>query len=217
MQLADRIDRFRGADLYVVITEAYCAGRSGVDVLDACLEAGVRLVQLREKHMDDRQLYETALLWRKRTKAAGALFILDDRVDIALASGADGVHLGQNDLPFPAARALAPDLILGLSTHNPEEALSAQEAGASYINIGPIFPTNTKDVPTGAVGTAMIETIRPLLHIPFTCMGGIKESNIDQVLSAGASIAAVVTAVTAAPDVSAAAAQLRKKILQYRA
>ncbi len=217
MQVADRIVRFREADLYVVITEAYCAGRSGLDVLDACLEAGVRLVQLREKHMDDRQLYETARLWRKRTKAAGALFILDDRVDIALASGADGVHLGQNDLPFPAARALAPDLILGLSTHNPEEALAAQEAGASYINIGPIFPTNTKEVPTGAVGTAMIEAIRPLLHIPFTCMGGIKANNIDQVLSAGATIAAVVTAVTAAPDVSAAAAELRKKILQYRA
>ena len=216
MDLRSRMAAFQEADLYVVITEAFCAGRSGLDVLDACLAAGVRLVQLREKHLDDRALYETALIWRERTRAAGALMILDDRVDIALAVDADGVHLGQSDLPFAAARAIAPELILGVSTHDLEEALEAQNAGASYINIGPIFPTGTKDVPTGDVGPSMIGTIRPHLHIPFSCMGGIKAHNIDQVLAEGARIAAVVTAVTAAEDVGAAAAALREKILAGR-
>ncbi|NLN91991.1 MAG: thiamine phosphate synthase [Candidatus Hydrogenedens sp.] len=213
MTLSERIAAFRAADLYVVITEDFCAGRSSLEVLDACLAAGVRLVQLREKHLEDRALHELALLWRERCNAAGALFIVDDRVDIALAVGADGVHLGQSDLPFAAARAIAPELLLGISTHNLEEALEAQSAGASYINIGPIFPTGTKDVPTGHVGPAMIGSIRPHLTIPFSCMGGIKEHNLDQVLAQGASIAAVVTAVTAAEDVEGAATALREKIL----
>ena len=194
-------------------TERY----SYADGVKIVLEGGCRWVQLRMKDASAQEIREMASVIRPMCVNYGAVFIIDDHVELVRELHADGVHLGQNDLPFPAARALAPDLILGLSTHNPEEALAAQEAGASYINIGPIFPTNTKEVPTGAVGTAMIEAIRPLLHIPFTCMGGIKANNIDQVLSAGASIAAVVTAVTAAPDVSAAAAELRKKILQYRA
>ena len=212
MNLAMRMDLFRQADLYVVITESCCAGHRGIEVLEACLDAGVRLVQMREKHLDDGNLYETALAWRQATRDAGALFIMDDRVDISLAADADGVHLGQSDLPPRVARTLAPELILGVSTHSLEEARTAQEQGASYINIGPIFPTQTKEVASGAVGPEMIGTIRPHLHIPFTCMGGIKLENVNLVLEQGASIAAVVTAVTAAPDVKAAALALRQRI-----
>jgi thiamine-phosphate pyrophosphorylase len=204
--------RFEAADLYVVITESFCAGRSSLDVLDAVLEAGVTLVQLREKDWDDRRLFERTQTFRARTEAAGALLIVDDRVDIALAAGADGVHLGQHDLPMADARRIAPDLILGSSTHDPEEARAAQEAGASYVNIGPIFATQTKDVPTGVVGPDMIDAIAPNLTIPFTCMGGIKAHNIAQVLDRGAQRIAVVTAVTAAPDVRTAATELRTLI-----
>ncbi|HOD49655.1 MAG TPA: thiamine phosphate synthase [Candidatus Hydrogenedentes bacterium] len=212
MDHAERMRRFADADLYVVITQSFCAGRSALEVLDATLDAGVRLIQLREKDLTDRELYQRALAFRERTGAQGALLIIDDRVDIALAVEADGVHLGEFDLPVAAARRVAPEFILGASSHNLDEALAAQEAGASYVNIGPIFPTQTKSVATGVVGLAMIDTIAPRLRIPFTTMGGIKAGNVSEVLQRGARHVAVVTAVTAAPDVRAAASELRALI-----
>ncbi len=216
MTLDARLARLRQADLYVVITEAYCAGRPALAVLDACLEAGVRLVQFREKAGSARHLLEQAKAFRTRTEAAGALLIVDDRVDLALACGADGVHLGLDDLPVADARRIAPDLIVGASTHNRDEALAAQSAGAGYVNIGPVFATQTKDVPGGAIGPEAIAAIAPHLTIPFTCMGGIKQHNVGEVLAQGARIAAVVTAVTAADDVCAAASELRAAMLQGR-
>ncbi len=213
MNHQERAARFEQADLYVVITESFCKGRPALDVLDAVLEAGVRLVQFREKDLDDHTLYARAAAFRAHTAQAGALLIVDDRVDIALAVGADGVHLGQSDLPIDAARRIAPDLLIGASSHNLEEALAAQEAGASYVNIGPIYSTQTKSVPTGAVGPGLIGQITPHLHIPWTVMGGIKLHNIHEVVQCGARRVAVVTAVTEADDVRAAAAALRGKIL----
>lgn len=212
MDLQTRMARFAQADLYVVITEAFCAGRSGLDVLDACLRAGVRLVQFREKNLPAAELVRRGEVFADRCREAGALLIMNDRVDIALAIGADGVHLGQDDFPVAAARRIAPDLLVGASTHDLEEALAAQAAGATYVNIGPIFDTQTKDVPTGAVGPEMIDTIRPHLTIPFTCMGGLKAHNLHEVVTRGTKRIAVVTAVTAAPDVQAAARELRQAI-----
>ncbi|MGP7971780.1 MAG: thiamine phosphate synthase [Desulfobaccales bacterium] len=106
MNLARRLAVFERADLYVVITQAFCAGRVGLTILDQVLAAGVSIVQLREKDPTDRQLYELAVAFRRRTEAAGALLIIDDRLDIALAAGADGVHLGRQDLPVAAAREI---------------------------------------------------------------------------------------------------------------
>lgn len=217
MDHAARMAAFDSADLYVVITEDFCAGRPAFDVLKAVLDAGVRLVQFREKDLDDRSLYDRCLEFRKRTHAAGALLIVDDRVDLALAVGADGVHLGQSDLPISVARSLAPGLIIGGSSHNLDEAMAVQDAGASYVNIGPIFATQTKFVPTGVVGPAMIDAVVPHLRIPFTCMGGIKRHNIEGVLKRGARHVAVVTAVTAASDPCGAAKDLREIISRYRA
>lgn len=199
---------FQLAGLYVVITESFCAGRPATEVLRACLDAGVKLVQFREKHLATRELFERALEFRQLTLAAGALLIIDDRVDVALAVGADGVHLGLEDLPIVSARAIAPDLIIGASSHNLDEALAAQNDGASYVNIGPIFATQTKDVPTGVIGPEAISAIAPGLRIPFTCMGGIKVHNAPELIARGARTLAVVTAVTAAPDPRAAAAEL---------
>jgi thiamine-phosphate pyrophosphorylase len=209
MTHAERMARFARIGLYVVITERFCGGRAAVSVLNEVLAAGVRVVQFREKELDDRTLFERASAFRERTQRAGALLIIDDRIDVALAAGADGVHLGQTDLPIDAARRIAPDLIIGASTYSLDEALAAQSAGASYVNIGPIFPTQTKAVSTGPVGPAMIDAIVPHLTIPWTCMGGIKLHNIHEVLQRGARHVAVVTAVTEAPDVRAAVAGLR--------
>lgn len=211
MNLAQRMAAFEQADLYVVITEAFCAGRPALEVLAQTLAAGVRLVQLREKAWDDRRLYQRALEFRRQTAAAGALLIVNDRVDIALAAGADGVHLGQDDLPPGATRRIAPGLIIGASTHSLKEALAAQEAGASYLNLGPIFATQTKAGAT-PLGVEAIDRIAPRLRIPWTTMGGIKSSNIGRVVSRGVRHPAVMTAVTAAQDPLAAALQLRKII-----
>lgn len=207
-----RLAAFAQTDLYVVITEAFCAGRSPLAVLAMTLAAGVRLVQLREKDMAGGALYRRALEFRRLTKDAGALLIVNDRLDIALAAGADGVHLGQDDLPIGAARRIAPDLIIGASTHSLEEALAAQEAGASYLNIGPIFATQTKALPTAPLGLEAIDRIAPRLRIPWTTMGGLKSSNLAQVVARGARHPAVMTAVTAALDPTAAAWKLRKII-----
>ncbi len=212
----ERMERFHQAGLYVVITESFCAGRSAIDVLDACLDAGVQLVQFREKHSSALELYARAQVFREHTARSGALLIIDDRVDIALAVGADGVHLGTSDLPIAAARRIAPDLILGASSHNIKEAREAQQAGASYVNIGPIFPTQTKDVPTGVIGLDAINAITPHLTVPYTCMGGIKESNVGEVLARGAQTIAVVTAVTSAEDVCGTARRLRNHIIADR-
>ena len=213
---AARQARFAESDLYVVITGQFCGGRDALAVLDACLDAGVRLVQFREKGPSDRACHAAARAFRKHTRDAGALLIVNDRVDLALAVEADGVHLGQDDLPLEAARRLAPGLLLGVSSHGLEEALAAQAAGADYINIGPIFDTQTKTAAGGAIGPGALAEIAPRLTIPFTCMGGIKAGNIAQVLAQGARHVAVVTAVTAAGDVRAAAAELREAILAGR-
>ena len=212
MNLAQRLAAFEKADLYVVITEAFCAGRPSLSVLDQVLAAGVSLVQLREKDLEGRNLYELAVAYRRRTAAAGALLIIDDRLDIALAAGADGVHLGQADLPVAAARRVALELIVGASSHSLEEALVAQEAGAGYVNIGPIFPTATK--PDAVfLGLDAISRIAPRLRIPWSTMGGINQSNIAQVVARGARHPAVMSAVTAAPDIGAAARALREAII----
>lgn len=215
MPYEERLAAFQAADLYVVITTAFCAGRHAQEVLVQALMAGVRLVQMREKELSGRALLELAREFRRLTAAAGALLIIDDRLDIALASGADGVHLGQEDLPVDAARSIAPNLIIGASTHSLEEALAAQAAGASYVNIGPVFATQTKPhvIP---LGPEVLGRIAPHLKIPWTTMGGITAANIGRVVAQGARHPAVMSAVTAAADPRAAAAQLRQVILAGR-
>jgi thiamine-phosphate pyrophosphorylase len=137
------------------------------------------------------------------------LLIINDLVDVAVEAGADGVHLGQDDLPLKEAREMAPELIFGVSTHSKEEALKAQDDGADYINIGPIFNTQTKSLAMAALGVEAIRRISPLLHIPFTVMGGIKSGHIPDLLSAGARKIAMVTEITAHENIAAKVTELR--------
>ena len=214
MTLVERMAIFERTGLYVVITEAFCGGRPAVEVLANVLKAGVRIVQLREKDLNDKALHQLALRFREICSRENALLIVDDRIDIALATGADGVHLGQDDLPVGAARSLAPELIIGCSTHSVQEAVSAQRAGADYVNIGPIFSTQTKSGSIHPLGPDAIDAVAPHLTIPWTVMGGIKVSNIDLVLERGAKVVAVVTGVTEQDDIVAACVALREKIAQ---
>jgi thiamine-phosphate pyrophosphorylase len=191
-------------------------GRTTLEVIEQVLAGGARAVQLREKLWSKRRLFETALVAREMTSRAGALLIINDHLDVALACGADGVHLGQEDLPCAAARRLAPDLIVGVSTHSLDEAIAAQEAGASYVNIGPLFPTATKRGGHPPIGVEAVGLIGPRLTIPFTVMGGITAENVDLVLAAGAHRIAMVTAVTRAGDIAATVRELRRRIAALR-
>lgn len=208
----ERKRRFAAVDLYPVTCEPLSEGRSDLEVLAAVIAGGARIVQLREKEYGSRDLYALALKFREITAAAGVLLVINDRLDIALAVGADGCHLGQEDLPLEAARRIAPDLLLGASSHSPAEALAAERADADYVNIGPIFPTGTKPLTSPILGVEAIAPIASCLTVPFTVMGGIHRENIGSVVAAGARKVAVVTAVTRAPDMAAAVRDLRQRI-----
>lgn len=205
---AERLARFEAVDVYPVVTEAFAAGRASLEVLDAVLEGGARVVQLREKALSDRALFELAVAFRERTARAGALLVVDDRLDVALAAGADGVHLGQGDLPIAVARRLAPDLLVGASTHSLEEALEAERAGADTVNLGPIYATSTKETVVAPLGLETLRAVSPRLAVPFTVMGGIKARHVPELVAAGARRFAVVTAITAAADPAAATREL---------
>ena len=208
--LQERIARFREVDLYPVVSSEFTLGRAVPEVIEAIGRGGAKIVQLREKHRADRELFELAGICREITARYGMLLIIDDRPDVALACGADGVHVGQDDLPVAEVRRFAPDLLVGCSTHDPEEAAAALRDGTGYFNIGPIYPTQTKSVACGAVGIGMIGRIAPLAgEVPFSVMGGIKSRHIPELLAAGARHIAMVTEITAAPDIAAKVRELR--------
>lgn len=208
--LEERIARFREIDLYPVVSSEFTFGRAVPDVVAAIARGGAKIVQLREKHRSDRELLALARVCREITARYGMLLIIDDRPDIALLCGADGVHAGQDDLPVADIRRFAPDLLVGCSTHDPEEAASALRDDTGYFNIGPIYPTQTKSVSCGAVGLDMIARIAPKAgDVPFSVMGGIKARHIPELRRAGARHIAMVTEITAAPDVEAKVRELR--------
>ncbi len=213
--LQDRIDRFTDAvNIYPVSCEKLSNKRSDTEWLQAVLAGGARIVQLRDKESNDRTLYEKAIAFRQLTLAAGALLIINNRLDIALAVKADGIHLGNDDLPADEARRLAPDLIIGVSANNPSQAASAEQRGANYFNIGPIFPTSTKQGLSHFVGPEAIAEFSALSSLPFTVMGGIKLKHVKELTAQGAKRLAVVTALTQADDITAETRKWIKAIQQ---
>jgi thiamine-phosphate pyrophosphorylase len=191
---------FSSAGLYLV-TSTELSNLPTLEVLERFLRAGGKLFQLREKTFSEEMLYETGLETRKLADKYGAVFIMNDQVDIALAVGADGVHLGQEDMNVDEARKILGDgAIIGVSTHNIEEAVKAQADGADYINIGPVFSTQTKPH-ASVLGTDGLEYILPHVKIPFTFMGGIKEDNMSSLLKYKPAAVAMVTEVTKAKDI----------------
>jgi thiamine-phosphate diphosphorylase len=202
--------------LYVILDRAAARGCDLLTILDATLAGGCRLVQLREKEWPSGRLLPMAERLRDRCRAEGATFIVNDRLDLALALGADGVHLGQDDLPPAAARALLrPGMILGLSTHSLEQARAAQAAGADYVAVGSMFPTGTKP-DFQLVGPELIGKLRGEIGVPLIGIGGITHDNVAQVIRAGADGVAVISAVCAAPDPEAATRRLLRAIESAR-
>jgi len=189
--------------VYPVSCEQLCNGRSDREWLDGVLAGGAKIVQLRDKVSEDRVLYEKALYFREKTREAGALFMVNNRLDIALLAEADGLHVGNSDLPAEEVRRLAPNLIVGVSANTSEQAALAEKHGASYFNIGPIYPTSTKKKITAFLGPEAIPEFSALSRLPFTVMGGIKLEHIKELISKGAHRLAVVTAISEAADIAA--------------
>jgi thiamine-phosphate pyrophosphorylase len=208
-----RLQRLAGVRLYLLATGSI----SRLPLREAvrlALEAGVEGVQLREKGMEDHALLSLAREVRELTARAGALFMVNDRLDIALASHADGVHLGQRDLPLGEARSLAGDrLLIGVSTHSLAEARRAVREGADYIGVGPVFATPTKDAGP-LLGCDGLASVMAEASVPAFAVGGINPGNLGAVLAAGATRIAVASAVLATEDVPGAVRQLRKKLCQ---
>jgi thiamine-phosphate pyrophosphorylase len=198
--------------LYVILDRSVARGRDLPGLLDAVLAGGCRLVQLREKAMPLDELLPLARRLARRCREVGALLIVNDRADLALAAGADGLHVGQDDLPARQARALLrPNMILGVSTHDPEQARRAVTDGADYVAVGSIFPTTTK-AGFQLVGPELIRRVRPEVPVPLVGIGGITAENAAAVLGAGADAVAVISALCAAPDPEAATRALLARI-----
>lgn len=198
--------------LYAILDRSVARGRDLPGLLDAVLAGGCRLVQLREKTMPLGDLLPLARSLARRCREVGALLIVNDRADLALAAGADGLHVGQDDLPARQARGLLRSgMILGVSTHDPEQARRAVADGADYVAVGSIFPTTTK-AGFQLVGPELIRRVRPEVPVPLVGIGGITVENAPSVLGAGADAVAVISAICAAPDPEAATRALLARI-----
>lgn len=181
-------------------------------VAKEAIAGGADVIQLRDKDATAKELIKVARPIRQLTHKTKVLFIINDRLKIAKAVDADGVHLGQDDSPIKVARSiLGRNKIIGLSTHSLSQAKEAQKSGADYISVGPIFATPTKPE-YKAVGLDLIKKVKRAIKIPFVAIGGIDASNIDEILSAGASHVAVVRAVCGAKDIRRAASFLKRKL-----
>lgn len=196
---------------YYFITDAGLSLAGNLSDVRAAAAAGVTVVQYRNKSNITRDMYEEALLL-KSACGGKAKFIINDRIDIALAVDADGVHIGQEDMPYDRARhLLGPDKIIGVTVHDLDEALEAEARGADYLGLSPIFATGTKDDAGAPCGTAVIAELKKHCRVPVVAIGGIGLSNVDEVVAAGADMVCAISAVVTKPDVVAAILEFQRR------
>ena len=214
--LQEKIELFRNSDLYPVVSSEFCKDRNVCDMVGEIAAGGAKIIQIREKNLSDAALLELVKKCRLVTGRYQMLLIVDDRLDIAMAAGADGVHLGQDDLPLTEAKKLAPEMLFGISTHNATEIIRAQTDGCGYLNIGPVFQTATKSVACGALGLEKAAELKKLVTCPFSVMGGIKEHHLPQLVAGNFNHIAMVTEITLAANVREKVKHLRQIILEAR-
>ncbi len=198
-------------DIYALTDSTLSLGRTVEEVAKALLNSGVKILQYREKKKKAGIMLEECRLLRALTLQANACFIVNDHIDIALLVDADGVHVGQEDLPVPEVRRLiGKDKIIGLSTHAPQEAEQAKALGADYIGVGPLFATQTKEDVCAPVGYTYLEYAAKHSSLPFVAIGGIKAHNIGEVVRHGAYCCALVSELVGAQDIAAQVNIVRK-------
>lgn len=203
--------------LYAIIDPAQGGGRSPVEMAMALLAAGVRLVQLRDKHASSGELYVSALRVAECVHKAGGIFIVNDRADVARAVDADGVHVGQDDLPVDSARSIVGSgKLIGYSTHNLEQVREADRSTANYVAFGPLFPTASKENPDAVVGLAGLGEARRATRKPLVAIGGITLENAREVIEAGADSIAVIRGLVGAPDIRRRAEEFLEKVSGIR-
>ncbi|ARK29397.1 thiamine phosphate synthase [Halalkalibacter krulwichiae] len=196
--------------LYAITGEEFHPGRDLVEVMEEAILGGVDIIQLRDKNSSKREVLRKAQALRELTKKYGVTFIVNDHIDVALAVDADGIHIGQDDLPLSEARKIVGNKIIGISTHKIEEAREAEVGGADYIGVGPIFHTNSKVDVVDPVTTTYIKQVASEITIPFVAIGGIKLHNVDQVLQAGATRVCMISEIVGAEDVKAVCEKFTK-------
>jgi thiamine-phosphate pyrophosphorylase len=199
------------ADIYGLTDSSLSLGRTAVQVVESLLRARVRIIQYREKDKYAGEMLEECRAIRELTRAADACFIVNDHVDIAMLCAADGVHIGQEDLAACDVRQLVgPDMIIGLSTHSPDQAEAAQRLPVDYIGVGPLFPTNTKKDVVAPVTLSYLDWVVANVKLPFVAIGGIKRHNIHEVIRRGAKCCALVSELVGAKDIVARVAEVRE-------
>jgi thiamine-phosphate pyrophosphorylase len=198
--------------LYAILDAGQLAGRPAIEVCESLVEAGVRLLQYRDKGAASRDLYEAAMPLAERLRRARGTFIVNDRADVAAAASAGGVHLGQDDLPAPAARLLLPGGIIGVSTHTLAQVQEADRLPVDYIAFGPVFNTRNKLNPDPVVGFEGIASARKATLKPLVAIGGITVTNARPVLDAGADSVAVIGDLMAAADPAARAREFLEMV-----
>jgi thiamine-phosphate pyrophosphorylase len=203
-------------DLYVITDESLSKGRSNVEIARMAYQGGADVVQLRMKNASKEDMLRDALAIKEIADDYSKFFIVNDSVEVALESDADGVHLGQGDMPVEEAVELMDGKLVGISANTIETAKRAEQAGAAYIGVGAIFSTATKPDADQGIGLDAIYRIRQAVDIPIVAIGGINQGNIQDVIRAGADAAAVVSAVVSKDDVVKAAHDLRDLILKAR-
>lgn len=202
-------------DIYAITDSELSLGRPIEMVVGELLNAGVRIIQYREKNKNGQVMLAECITLREMTRQAGAFFIVNDHVAIARLVDADGVHIGQDDLPVAAVRKIVgDDCVIGLSTHSPEQAAQAIADGADYIGVGPIYATQTKKNVCAPVGLAYLEHVVQHYSIPFVAIGGIKEHNIGEVVLCGAKCCCLVSELVGAVDIQQKVAAVRKAMIK---
>jgi thiamine-phosphate pyrophosphorylase len=206
----DKTSRISG--LYLILDTEALAGRNEVDIAQKVIEGGARVIQLRDKLRSKSELLPLACVLKDICAGSDVLFIINDYLDIALASDADGLHVGQEDLPLTVARTLLPpDKIVGCSTASLNEATVAQEQGADYIGVGSIYPSPSKQG-TSIAGLDTLRQVKDRVSIPIVAIGGINEDNVADVMEAGADAVAVISAVLGAEDAKEASQRMIRKM-----
>jgi len=203
--------------LYLVTDRALSLGRSNLEVIEAAVSGGVTLVQLREKEASTQDFYQEGLNIKDYLEAARIPLIINDRIDIALALDADGVHLGQEDMPVDVARKiLGPCKIIGASAFTTQEAVAAESMGADYLGLSPIFVTTTKPELVAEIGLEGISSLKQAVKIPIVGIGSMHQSNAYEAVRAGLDGVAVVSAICSQEDPKAAAAAIKAEVMRAK-